>query len=133
TLEGPIIKGKTSFLLAGRSTYSDWILKQLESTQFQNSTASFYDMNLNIGHKIDDDNQLTFSTYSSQDRFRLKSDTLYSYADRNGSIKWAHRFNQKLFGDLTATASDYAFAMSSKANPINAFSLNYRIRQYQAK
>jgi hypothetical protein len=133
TLEGPILKGKTSFLLAGRSTYSDWILKRLESAQFQNSTASFYDLNLNIGHKIDDNNQLTISAYTSGDSFRLKSDTVYSYSDRNGSLKWAHRFNPKLFNTLTLTASDYQFSMSSTDNPINAFDLQYNIRQYQAK
>jgi hypothetical protein len=133
TIEGPIIKDKTSFLISGRSTYSDWILNQLESSQFKNSTASFYDLNLNIGHKINDNNHLTFSAYMSSDEFKLKSDTLYSYSDRNGSLKWWHRFNSKLFADLTITMSDYRFSMSSEQNPINAFSLDYRIKQYQAK
>jgi CarboxypepD_reg-like domain/TonB-dependent Receptor Plug Domain len=133
TLEGPIIKGRTSFLLSGRSTYSDWILKKLENKEFKNSTASFYDLNLNIGHKIDDNNQLTISAYNSRDQFKLNTDTLYSYSDRNASIRWSHRFNQKLFGELTVTGSEYQFSMSSNGNPINAFSLDYAVRQYQAK
>ncbi|MCD8081455.1 MAG: TonB-dependent receptor [Bacteroides sp.] len=29
TVEGPLFKDKTSFILGGRTTYSDWILKQL--------------------------------------------------------------------------------------------------------
>lgn len=133
TLEGPIFKGKTSFLVSARSTYSDWILKRLENEQFKNSTASFYDLNLNIGHKINDNNQLTLSAYTSQDKFRLNSDTLYTYSDRNASLKWAHRFNQKMFGELLITGSDYKFSMSSENNPVNAFNLNFNIRQFQAK
>jgi TonB dependent receptor len=132
-LEGPIIKGRTSFLLAGRSTYSDWILKKLRNAEFNKSTASFYDLNLDIGHKIDDNNHLTLSAYNSRDEFKLNTDTLYSYTDRNAALKWAHRFNQKLFGELTATASEYRFSMASEGNPINAFGLEYSIRQYQAK
>jgi hypothetical protein len=133
TLEGPIIKDKTSFLLAGRSTYSDWILKRLESNQFKNSSASFYDLNLNIGHKLNDNNHLSFSAYNSQDEFKFNSDTVYLYSDRNASLKWSSKLNQRLFSDLLATASEYKFSMSSVGNPVNAFDLNYRIRQYQTK
>ena len=133
TIEGPIIKDKTSFLIAGRSTYSDWILDRLDSKQFQNSTASFHDLNLNIGHKINENNHLRFSIYSSADEFRLNSDTLYRYADKNASLKWSHRFNEKLFGELFLTGSDYGFSMSSDENKSNAFSFEYNIKQYQAK
>ena len=133
TLEGPIIKGRTSFLLSGRSTYSDWILKKLKNAEFNNSTASFYDVNLNIGHKIDDNNHVTLSAYTSQDEFKLNTDTLYGYSDRNAALKWAHRFNQKLFGELTTTVSEYQFSMASEGNAINAFGLDYSVRQYQAK
>lgn len=133
TVEGPLVKDKTSFLLAGRSTYSDWILKQLESSQFNESEAGFYDGNFMLSHKINDKNQLTFSAYISQDRFKLNSDTVFRYSDRNTSLRWAHRFNQSLFGELTATASDYRFAIESDANPVEAFKLDYAIRQYQLK
>lgn len=133
TIEGPIYKDKTSFLVAGRSTYSDWILNQLNSKQFQNSTAGFYDLNFNVGHKINENNHLTFSAYGSSDQFKFNSDTLYHYSDKNASLKWTHRFNDKLFGELFFTASDYSFGMSSKQNKINAFTFDYRVRQYQAK
>jgi CarboxypepD_reg-like domain/TonB-dependent Receptor Plug Domain len=133
TVEGPLAKGKTSFLLAGRSTYSDWILKRLESGQFNKSTASFYDLNLNVGHKLNDNNHIVLSAYMSHDEFKLNTDTLYSYSDRNASLKWSHRFSPKLFSDLTATASQYQFAMQSTANPVYGFKLEYKIRQYQAK
>ncbi len=39
TLEGPLIKERTSFLLGIRSTYSDWLLQQIDSKELENSTA----------------------------------------------------------------------------------------------
>ena len=132
-IEGPILKDKTSFIVAGRSTYSDWILKRLEHQQFQNSAASFYDINLNIGHKINDNNHLSASAYTSQDGFKLGGDTTYNYSDRNVSVKWSHRFNQKLFSNILATASEYRFSMFSHFNRTRSFKLDYTVRQYQVK
>src|SRR5262249_5053933 len=40
-LEGPIDSGRTSFLIAGRTSYSDWILKQIPDDEYKNSTADF--------------------------------------------------------------------------------------------
>lgn len=133
TVEGPLFKEKTSFLMAGRSTYSDWILKQLQSSQFNKSRANFYDGNFMLSHKLNENNHLTASAYISQDRFKLNSDTLFQYSDRNMSLHWAHRFNQLLFGELTATTSEYRFGLSSSVNPVEAFQLNYSIKQFQVK
>jgi len=133
SLEGPIIKDRTSFLIGGRSTYSDWILNQLDSKEFQNSEASFYDINASITHKIDDNNNLYFSAYTSKDKFKLNSDTVYRYSDRNASLKWKHAFNSKLYGVLTAAISQYEYAVESDKNPVNAASLDFNIQQWNAK
>src|SRR6185503_11059358 len=79
TLEGPIIKERTSFLVGVRSTYSDWLLHQLDSKALRNSDASFYDAGINITHKIDENNSLSLNGYMSQDKFKLNNDTTYSY------------------------------------------------------
>ena len=133
TLEGPIIKEKTSFLLGLRSTYSNWILRQLNSKELQNSQASFYDINANISHKINDKNHLYLSTYISNDKFKLNGDTSYQYSDRNASVKWKHIFNTKLYGVLTGGFSQYNYAVESDANPVNAFTMRFSIQQINAK
>ena len=43
-VEGPIVKKKASFIISSRTTYSDWILRQLKDIQLQKSSASFYDI-----------------------------------------------------------------------------------------
>ncbi|MBL0745163.1 TonB-dependent receptor [Chryseolinea lacunae] len=133
TLEGPLIKEKTSFLLGARSTYSDWILRQLNTERLKNSTASFYDVNLNISHKINDKNNLYLSGYISHDKFKLNTDTSYAYSDKNASIKWKHIFNNKLYGVLTGGFSRYGYTMTSDLNPVQAFDMDFYVQQLNAK
>jgi hypothetical protein len=133
SLEGPIIKEKTSFIIGARSTYSDWILRQLKDPALKKSKASFYDFTGGITHKIDDNNNIYLSGYYSKDRFNLNNDTAYSYSDRNASIKWKHIFSNRLFGVLTGAYSHYDYTMSSSKNPVNAFNMDFTIRQMNAK
>ncbi len=78
--EGPIVKDKTSFIIAGRTTYANWLLGLLPD-QYKNSKASFYDLNLNISHQIDKNNNLYLTAYTSGDKFNLNSDTTYGYGN----------------------------------------------------
>lgn len=133
TLEGPIIKERSSFIIGVRSTYSDWLLKQVNNPTLQNSRASFYDITGNINHKINDNNTLTLSGYMSQDRFKLASDTAYSYSDRNASIKWKHQFNPNFYSTVTGAASQYTYNINSERNPVNAFNMYFKIRQINGK
>ncbi|HMG90877.1 MAG TPA: TonB-dependent receptor [Chryseolinea sp.] len=133
TIEGPLIKDKTSFLVGGRSTYSNWIMRQLDDDALQNSTASFYDFNANINHKFNDKDNLYVSGYFSKDKFRLDGDTTYSYSDRNASIKWKHIFNNRFFGILTGGFSKYSYDIESDANPVNAFKMKFSVQQVNAK
>lgn len=109
TLEGPIDSGKTSFILGGRTTYSDWLLKQIPNASYSNSSAGFYDLNLNISHEFDAKNNLYLTGYLSQDRFRLNSDTQYKYNNKNANIKFKHIFNNQLYGVFTAGIDAYQF------------------------
>ena len=133
SLEGPIVKDKTSFIIGARSTYSGWLLRKLDSKQLKNSTASFYDITANISHQINDNNNIYLSAYTSKDRFTLNSDTVYSYGDQNASVKWKHLFNNKFYGVLTGGLSHYFYSVESDENPVDAFTMDFDIRQINAK
>jgi hypothetical protein len=133
SLEGPIIKNKTSFIIGGRSTYSDWILKKLNNKQLNQSKAEFYDITLNISHKINDNNQIFLSAYRSRDYMRLSHDTSYVYSDQNAALKWKHIFNNKLFAVFTGTLSQYKYEMNSDSNPVTGFRMDFNIGQATAK
>ncbi|MDB5235609.1 MAG: hypothetical protein JWR44_2602, partial [Hymenobacter sp.] len=129
TLEGPLAKDRSSFIISGRASYSDWILKQLSDKNFSQSSAQFYDITGHIVHEINDKNTIYATGYFSSDRFRLASDTAYHYTNQNASLKWRHNFNNQLFGVLTGTYSHYDYDVTSQKNPVSASQLKYAINQ----
>ncbi|HLA58310.1 MAG TPA: carboxypeptidase-like regulatory domain-containing protein, partial [Puia sp.] len=130
TIEGPLFSEKTTFLIAGRSTYSDWLLKQIPNDAYQNSTAGFYDANLRLTHEINAKNHLFLTGYVSSDRFSLNSDTLYKYQNRNVNLQWKHEFNNRFNAVFMAGVDDYNYSITSTQNPVNAYKLSFKITQY---
>ncbi len=133
TLEGPLFKGKTSFLIGARSTYSDWLLRQIPNPSIHNSRAAFYDVNFNINHEINENNNVYLTGYFSKDHFTLNSDTLYTYQNKNATAKWKHTFGNKLYGVLSGAFSGYDYSVTSSQNPVTAFLMSYAINQVQVK
>ena len=126
-IEGPIIKDKTSFILSGRSTYSNWILKLLDETSLKNSKISFYDANLRLVHELNKKNNIELSSYLSHDAFRFNNDTLYSYNNSVMSLKWRHIFNNQLFAVFSVNNSKYNYNISSTEDTYNSFALLHNI------
>lgn len=129
TLEGPIKKNKTSFILGARTTYSNWILKAIPNSAYSNSRASFYDANIHISHTINSKNNLYLTGYLSSDNFRFDMDTTYKYGNKNAIIKWKHIFNNKFYGLISAGLDHYQYNVSSNSNPVNSYKLIYDINQ----
>lgn len=133
TLEGPLVKDKSSIILSSRTTYSNWLLRSLRNSAYSNSRASFYDANLYINHTINSKNQLFITGYWSDDQFRLNGDTLFKYGNRNANIKWRHIFNSQFFGLFTAGIDNYRYSISANENPVNAFKIDFAIKQTHAR
>jgi outer membrane receptor protein involved in Fe transport len=131
-IEGPIVKDKISFIFGARTTYSNWLLSLLPQ-QYKNSSASFYDANLDISYHVDDKNAIYITTYTSNDNFKLNSDTTYAYGNKNANIKWKHNFNNKLFGVLTTGVDQYQYSISSTAVPVNGYDLDFQVKQTNLK
>ncbi len=129
-IEGPIFNDKTTFLIAGRTTYSDWLLKQIPNDAYKNSTAGFYDANLRLTHEFNAKNSLFLTGYISNDRFSLNSDTLYKYQNKNINLQWKHIFNNRLNAVFMTGIDDYNYSISSTGNPVNGYVLSSKITQY---
>ena len=129
SIEGPIVKDKSTFIASGRTSYSDWLLHKVKDGAYSDSKAAFYDLDLHISHTINAKNSLYFNGYISNDQFKLNNDTLYKYGNRNVNVKWKHIFSSKLYGLFTAGYDRYAYNVSSESNSTNAFKLAFDINQ----
>lgn len=122
-LEGPIIKDKTSFILSGRASYSDWILKSIKNEDLRNSSAAFYDINGKLTHRINEKNSISLTGYLSDDSFKFASDTTYGWGNKSATLQWFHNFNKKFFGNFTAILSQYQYEVLGR-KPGNGFNLS---------
>jgi hypothetical protein len=127
-LEGPLSKDKTSIVLGGRTTYSDWLLHSLPIA-YNKSDASFYDLNLHISHTFNAHNSIYLTGYTSNDNFNLNGDTTYQYSNKNANIKWKHIFNNKFYGVATTGIDNYAYTVSSIFIPVDGYKLGFNINQ----
>ena len=128
-LEGPLIKDKAAFIVGGRASYSDWLLRRLNDPSLRNSAASFYDLTAHLSYDLDAQNSVYATGYLSHDRFKLSADTAYRYQNLAGSVKWKHVFGNKLYGVLTGSGSHYDYRISSERNQVNAAALRFGIEQ----
>jgi hypothetical protein len=133
TLEGPLVKDKGSFIIGGRTSYSDWLLHQVPDASLRNSSAAFYDVSAHFSYDLNDRNSVYATGYYSHDQFRLASDTTYRYASIAASAKWKHNFSNKLYGVLTGAYSQYDYGLASNRNPTTASDFSYRLAQKSAQ
>ncbi|MCX6239820.1 MAG: TonB-dependent receptor [Bacteroidia bacterium] len=115
TIEGPFVKKKKStFMIGGRSTYSDWLLQQTKNPTFMNSVAHFYDVNGTADFELGPRNHLKLTGYLSSDVFNLNSSSLYKYANSLGSLNWKLNLSKKLISNLSLAYSKYDLNMDEK-------------------
>jgi hypothetical protein len=106
-VEGPIQTDKTSFLVAARFTYSDWILKQVNNVDVQNSAASFYDINGNLTHKFGKGNSLSLLYYLGHDYFRFNDKFGYEYSTQLITLRWKQILGEKLGSTMSLVSGTY--------------------------
>ncbi len=134
SVEGPILKDKTSFLFAARTSYSNWLVKQLpQNSGYENSSASFYDINLNIRHQLNAKNSFYLTSYLSKDHFSLSKDTLFNYEIKNISLKWRHLFTNRFIGVFIAGYDFYASGTAVSTATVDAYKFSFDISQLNFK
>ncbi len=133
SLEIPIVKGKSSLIVGGRGTYSDWILNLLDEKTLENSQASFYDVVAKYNHKFENKDELNVSGYFSNDVFSVTSDSLFSYTNSMASISYNKLINEKHQGELVFTNSNYDFNIDYESDFNNNFESGYTINESEIK
>jgi hypothetical protein len=128
-VEAPLIKKKSSFILSGRTTYSDWILGLMKNVQLQKSSAGFNDVQGLVTLPIGAKNSVSFSGYLSNDRFDYFKESTIRYSNFTSSVKWDHIFSPKLFSQVAGIISNYNYQLDSKQSLVTSNSLNYKISQ----
>ncbi len=126
TLEGPLQKGKSSFMISGRRTYYDILAKPFIRGNTKGGYY-FYDLNGKVNFRLGDKDHLYVSGYFGNDKFYANEKQSLSTAENSsafntnikwgnitGVARWNHQFTPKLFGNLTTYYSQYRFLVSAQ-------------------
>jgi outer membrane receptor protein involved in Fe transport len=123
SIQGPIKKNKSSFIVSGRRTYVDAIAKPFikSGSQFKGSGYYFYDLNAKVNYIFSDKDRLYLSGYFGRDVFDYvngKQSLKFNipWGNSTGTLRWNHVFNNKLFGNTTAVYNDYNFTFNAVQN-----------------
>jgi outer membrane receptor for ferrienterochelin and colicin len=139
TLEGPIVKNKSSFLISGRRTYADLVIKPFisEDSDMSGFGYYFYDINLKAHYQFSDKDRIYLSGYFGRDVFSIEkkeSDIKLSipWGNATASLRWNHLFNEKFFMNTTLVYSDYNFEFTGEQQDFE-FKLISGLRDYNIK
>ena len=134
SLEIPIVRDHVSLLLNGRTTYSDWILKQLpENSDYKDGRANFLDLGGVLTWKLNNMHRLKLYGYWSKDKFSFSSDDNYGYQNRNFSAEWRSILNEKTTVTGTAGLDHYDYFNEDQSVPFSAARLSFGIDQLWGK
>ena len=112
-LEGPIVPGKLSFMLAGRRTYVDLFFPLFGDKLPDKTKMYFYDLNGKISWTIGEKDRLYLSAFSGRDVFGLSMEEfsldqmVFSFANHTQSLRWNHVYSPRVTSDVTLYHSLY--------------------------
>ncbi len=130
SVEGPIQKEKSSFLLAGRRTYADIFLQA--SPDFKDNTLYFYDFNAKANYRINENNRVFLSGYFGRDVLGFGDQFGIDWGNKTGTLRWNHIVNQKLFSNTSLIYSDYNYNIKISGGG-NSFNINSEIKDFNLK
>lgn len=130
TVEGPIVKDKTTFSVSARRTYADALIQPfigligLSEGVSTSAGYYFYDLNAKVTHKFSDRSRLFVSHYMGDDKVYFKVKTRegilgwyenfrehikmgYNWGNMVSSARWNYEVNSKLFMNVTGAFTRY--------------------------
>ena len=126
--EGPIVKNKGSFIVAGRGSYAHLFLKLSEDQK--DNIVYFYDLNAKLNYKFNENNNVFVSGYFGRDVVGISNSFTNTYGNSVLNLRWNHLFSEKLFSNLSLIYSDYYYGLTIKNF---GFKWDSNIRNYNFK
>lgn len=133
SVEGPIIKDKASFIVAGRRSYADILAQPFLNEGLEGSVLNFYDLTLKTNFDINENNRIFLSGYFGRDNFGFGEGAGFNWGNGTATLRWNHLFNDRLFSNLTLYYSDYDYELAFGEDATNSFDWNAQIVNYSAK
>lgn len=130
TLEGPIIKDKMSFMVAGRRSYLDIFLPLSPNEDIASTKLYFYDLNAKINYKINNRHRVFLSAYYGRDVLGFNDLFDFGWGNLTTTARWNFIASDEFFMNVTGVYSDYTYNIGTPEDQATSFNLDSRIRNY---
>jgi hypothetical protein len=134
SIEAPIIKDKASFIIAGRRSYIDALVKPFlkSSNPLKGAKFYFYDLTAKFNYRINDKNTVFASGYLGRDVFGAAVFG-FDWGNTTATTRWNHIFSKRLFMNATAFYSNYNYKLAFETSNGQGFKWNSNIINYSGK
>lgn len=132
SVEAPIVKDKSSFLLAARRSYID-VLADAVSDNMDNLRLNFYDITLKTNYKFNDNNRLYLSGFLGRDNFGFTEDSKFNWGNKTATLRWNHVVNSRLFANVSAVFSNYNYHLGFDEDDDDSYDWQSSITNYMIK
>lgn len=126
SIQGPIIKNKSSFMISARRTYIDALIKPFvkKTSSLAGSGYYFYDLNAKMNYIVSKKDRLYLSGYFGKDVFVFKNkertfNINVPWGNKTATLRWNHEFTNKLFMNTTLMYNDYNFSFQGEQQNFN--------------
>jgi hypothetical protein len=142
TVEGPLRTNKAiqpgekpakgSFIVSGRRTYADLLLRGVPDSSINQSKLYFYDVNAKANYQLNDKNWLYASGYFGTDVLGVGSLFGIEWGNSTATLRWNHLFNNRLFLNSSLIYSNYRYEVGLGSGNARV-TLNSRIKDWNLK
>ena len=115
SVEGPIVKNRSSFIISGRVSTLNW-LKNLPVFN-QSFGFQFFDVNAKLNYILNKNNRLFLTFYYGLDDFNRYNSVEVNSLGINwhnlaGTFRWNHIYSDRLFSNTTLNFSRYNYSLN---------------------
>ena len=125
TVQGPVQKNKSSFIVSARRSHIDLLLKAFGSVK--STSYKFYDVNAKMNFELGKKDHVFLSFFKGNDNAAYNNANSLNYAtdfgNSTGTLRWNHLFGSKTFSNTSIIYNDYNLGLSTSQN--NYYSLLY--------
>jgi hypothetical protein len=136
TVEGPIKKDQSSFMLSGRysdigTILNDTLVGRIFDINSDNNRINYYDLNAKFNTLVGKKDRLYFSAYTGHDNFYMHlidNSVGMAWGNTTVTARWNHVFNPGLFANTSLLYSNYDYSNYSR-NDARDFTWKARLQE----
>ncbi len=129
TIEGPLFSDKTTFLVAGRRSYTEIYMPLFakQNPNLEGAGLYFYDLNAKFKHKLNNKNTITLNGYNGWDEFYQKS-AEFGFGNTAATLEWKHAYSENVISNFSLIYSKYKYKTGVTISDDSKFDWNSKLQ-----